>query len=112
MTSLPFLSTQFRLIENVFSLTNAGPTEVMVQNANRFAFILCAVTGGQINLARSTAFFPDGSLTLANAANASVQDLVLTFTDVGALVQEMWFAQSKGPADKLGVHEIIYVPTV
>lgn len=108
---LPFLGAQFKLVENVFALTNTGITQVLQHNSNRFAIIFCAVTGGQINMARDATFLPNGSLTLANAANASVQDLVLTFTDVGALVQEAWFAQSKGPADSLGIHEIIYMPT-
>lgn len=109
--SLPYLATQFKLTEQVFPLTNGGYTQVLGANPNRYAIIFCSVTGGQINLARNPNIGPQGSITLANAANASIQDLILTWDDVAALVTDAWFAQSKGPADTLGVNEIMYVPT-
>lgn len=109
--SLPYLGSQFKLTEQVFALNNGALIQVLPSNTNRYAIIFCSVSGGQINLARNQNIGTGGSITLANAANASIQDLILTFADVGSLVQDTWFAASKGPAETLGVNEVMYVPT-
>lgn len=109
--SLPYLGTQFKLTESVIALGTTAFTPVLPQNPNRFAIIFCSVTGGQINLARNPNLPLSGSLTLANAANASEQFVVLTFDELGSLVQDNWFAVGNVAGQSLGVNEIMYVPT-
>lgn len=108
--SLPVLGADFTLRELTFALNNITPTQVLTNNPNRYAIVFCTVTGGQINLGRSAAVFPGGSLTMANAANASQQYIVLTWNDVAALVQDQWWAESKGAAETIGIQEILYTP--
>jgi hypothetical protein len=109
--SLPYLGTQFKNTEQVFALNNVSLTQVLPSNPNRYAVIFSTISGGQINLCRNPQIGVNGSLTLANAANASLQNIVLTFADVGSIVQDTWFAASKGAAETLGVNESMYVPT-
>ena len=110
--TLPSLATQFKLSELVVALGTTAFVQVLPVNSNRYAIVFCAVDGGQVNLARNPNGPLSGSLTLANAANASAQYIVLTFADVGPLVQDNWFAVGAVPGQSLGVQEIMYIPTV
>lgn len=109
--SLACLGTQFKLTEQVIPLGTTAFQQVLGQNPNRYAIIFCAVTGGQVNLARNPNLPLVGSLTLANAANASEQFIVLTFDELGSLVQDNWFAVGNVPGQSIGVNEVMYVPT-
>jgi hypothetical protein len=109
--SLPYLGTQFKLTESVIALGTTSFTPVLAQNPNRYSILFCSVTGGQINLSRLANGPLSGSLTLANAANASEQFIVLTFEELGSLVQDNWFAVGNVVGQSIGVNEVMYVPT-
>lgn len=109
--TLPFLATQFKLAESVTALGIAAFAQVLPVNTNRYAIVFCSVAGGQINLTRNPNGPLSGSLTLANATNASVQLVILTFDEVGPLVQDAWFAVGNIAGQSLGVNEVMYLPT-
>jgi hypothetical protein len=109
--SLPYLATQFKLSEAVIALGTTSFTQVLGVNSNRYSILFCSVTGGQINLARNPNTPLTGSLTLANAANASEQFIILTFDELGPLVQDAWFAVGNIAGQSLGINEVMYVPT-
>jgi len=111
--SLPTLSAYFKLREKIIVLSTTTFTQVLEPNANRYSVLFCSVSGGQIDLARTEPASKPGSLTLANAANASIQFITLTFEEHGALVHDQWWAVSDGIiAQTLGVNEVIWQPPV
>lgn len=109
--SLPYLGSQFKLSELVITLGAVAFQQVLPVNTNRYAIVFCSVTGGLINLARNPNGPLTGSLTLANATNASAQVIILSFADVGALVQDNWFAVGGIAGQSIGINEVMYVPT-
>lgn len=109
--TLPYLNTQFKLAEQVIALGTATFVQVLPVNSNRYALIFCSVAGGQINLSRNPNGPLSGSLTLANANNASMQLIVLTFDEVGPIVQDNWFAVGGIVGQSLGIHEAMYLPS-
>ena len=111
MVTLPYLATQFKLAEQVVALGTTALQQVLPVNSNRYAIIFCSVNGGQINLGRNANGPLSGSLTLANAANASAQFIVLTFDEVGPIVQDNWFAVGNVVGQILGINEAMYLPT-
>jgi hypothetical protein len=109
--SLPYLGSQFKLTEQVIALGTVTFTPVLTMNPNRYAVLFCSVNGGQINLARNPNGPLTGSLTLANAANASSQYILLTWDEVASLVQDDWFAIGNIAGQAIGVNEVQYIPT-
>lgn len=109
--SLPYLATQFKLSEQVIVLGTVAFQQVLPVNTNRYAIVFCSVTGGLINLARNPNGPLTGSVTLANATNASAQLIIFSFDEVGALVQDNWFAVGGIAGQSLGINEVMYVPT-
>jgi hypothetical protein len=109
--TLPYLATQFKLAESIVALGTAAFTQILPVNTNRYAVLFCSVLGGQINLSRNANGPLTGSLTLANAANASVQFMTLNFDEVGGLVQDAWFAVGNIAGQSIGINEVMYLPT-
>jgi len=109
--TLPYLTSQFKLAEYQIALPVGSFVQVLPSNTNRYAIVFCSTFGGQVNLSRNPNATGNGSLTLANAANASMQDLILTFSDVGPLVGDAWFACALIAGQVLGINEIMYLPT-
>jgi hypothetical protein len=108
---LPILATYFVTRESQVVVPVGSYVPLISNNGNRWSVLFCSVTGGQVNLVRNQNLPLSGSLTLANAANASEQFILLAFKELGPAVQEAWFGTSgTGVAETVGITEVIYQP--
>ena len=107
---LPVLASYFVVREFQIPLPLGPPVQLLTPNSNRWALLFCSLGGTTIGLMRNANLASPGSLTLANAANASNQFVLLTFRDVGPVVQDQWFGVAVGVAGTIGIQEIVYQP--
>lgn len=108
---LPVLGSWFIIHESQVTVPNGNYVQLVPQNPQRYAIVFSAIDGKQVNLALDQNFDLGGSFTLANQANASVQNGTFDFATYGGLVQVPWFGTSgTAVSQKVGIIEVLYMP--
>lgn len=108
---LPVLGSWFTILESQVTVPNGSYVQLVKQNPQRYCVVFSAIDGKQVNLALDPNFDIRGSFTLANQANASVQNGTFDFATYGGLVQVPWFGTSgTAVAQAIGIIEVLYMP--